>query len=102
MSRKRRGFAEAIRQALRDEERSYNEAMTLLINDLLESLDVQPMMVAQRVAQDAKGFQSRGIRKLVAKDRITPEVDFKTIMDFIEQDALGSALNHVRQTRQTA
>ena len=37
---------------------------------------------------DLKGFQSRGIRKLVAKDRSTPKGDFKTIMDFIEQDAV--------------
>ena len=134
-------------RALRDQEHSYNEAMTLLLNDLLESLDVQPMKVAQQIAKDAKGkwyitrfpifmyvikrnldigedgtvqsltnegegiaipipgkkwqdhgfkmtleinpkgFQSRRIRKLVAKDRITPEGDFTAILDFIEQDA---------------
>jgi len=41
--------------ALRDNEHSYDEAMTLLLSDLLESLDVQPMKVAQQIAKDAKG-----------------------------------------------
>lgn len=45
---------------------------------------------------DLKGFQSRGIRKLVAKDRITPEGDFKTIMDFIEQDAVRRCYEVIR------
>ncbi len=134
-------------QALRDEEHHYNDSMTLLIDDLLKSLDAQPMKVAQRIAKDAKGkwyvtrfpifmhvikrnldigedgtvqsltnegegiaipipgqewedqgfkltlelnpkgFQSRGIRKRVAKDRITPEGDFPALLDIIEQDA---------------
>ena len=133
--------------ALRDKEHGYDEAMTLLLNDRLESLDVQPMKVAQQIAKDAngkwyvtrfpifmyviqrnldigedgsvqsltnegegisipipqknwgdhgfkmaveidpRGFRSRGVRKQLAKDRLTPEDDFTTLLDFIERDA---------------
>ncbi|MCF7976111.1 MAG: DUF4056 domain-containing protein [Phycisphaerae bacterium] len=34
-----------------------------------------------------RGYQSKRIRKLLHADRVYPEQDFKTIMDFIEQDA---------------
>ena len=121
--------------------------MTLGLNKVLETLDVQPMKKAQQIARDTrgewyvvgfpifmdvikrnldigedgtvksitydgeglampvpkkqwehhgfkmtleilpKGYQSRRIRKLLDKDRVTPEHDFKIIMDFIEQDA---------------
>jgi len=134
-------------QALRDSKHPYNEAITLILDEKLQALDVQPMALAEQIAKDVrgewyvvgfpifmdvikrnldigedgtvqsltyegkglampipgtpwenygfkmtleilpKGFQSRRIRKLVAKNRVRPEEDFKTIMDFIQEDA---------------
>jgi hypothetical protein len=143
-------------QALRDKEHLYNEAMTIELNKALQTMDVQPMKVAQQIARDARGewyvvgfpifmdvikrnldigedgtvqsvtcdgeglaipvpeklwehhgfkmtleilprgYQSRRIRKVLAKDRITPDPDFNTILDIIEQDARERGYDVIR------
>ncbi len=145
-------------QALRDEDRNYNEAMTILLDRELERLDGQPMDVAQQMAKDVKGRwytlrfpffltmmkrnldigedghvvsltchgtgngesipvphkiwedhgfelslelvptgrRTRGIRKIIKKETVVPEYDFKTIIDIIEADATARGFDYVR------
>lgn len=143
-------------EALRNEQLSYNDAMTLELDKALLTLDVQPMSLAEQFAVQAKGewyvkgfpifmdvvkrnldigedgivqsithegrgaiipvpdrqwqsygfkisleilprgFRTRGIRKVIAKSRLLPENDFKTIMDVIEQDAYVRGYDVIR------